>query len=55
MQVQISKEISVNPRHVVFVILNPKLLKTIVVTLGGKVESEHTFKKTNQLLNEAGE
>jgi len=51
MQVKISKTISVNPKHVILVILNTKTLKPVLVTIGGKVESDYTFEETDKLLN----
>ena len=51
MQVKIGKQISVNPRHVVFVILNTKTLKPVVVTMAGKVESDYSRDDTDKLLN----
>jgi len=51
MQVNISKQISVNPKHVILVLLNTKTLKPVVVTMAGKVESDYTLEETNKLLN----
>ena len=51
MQVRISKTISVNPQHVIFNIIDAKTLKTIRVTLGGKIKSDYTLDDTDNLLN----
>ena len=51
MQVKIAKNVSVNPRNVVFSILDSKSLKTIIVTLAGKYASDYNFEDTDKLLN----
>ncbi len=51
MQIQIAKSISVNPEHVISVLLNEKTFKTVIVTIGGKVESDHNLVDTIKLLN----
>ncbi len=51
-QIKVSKTITVNPKHVVCVLLNEQDLKTVVVMIGGiKVPSEHSFDETIKLLN----
>ena len=51
MQIKIGKQVSVNPKYVVFVILNTKTLKPVVVTIAGKVESDYDLENTDLLLN----
>jgi len=51
--VNISKTASVNPRHAIAVIFDPKKLQTVVVMVGGAVAlvSDYKFTETVGLLN----